>query len=53
MPRQVRTLQWKVWLKEVLTIAENNIKMATGSGGGGGGGGSVSKEICGTVRLPV
>ena len=28
--RQVRTLQWKEWLKEVLTITENNIKMATG-----------------------
>ena len=24
------TLQWKVWLKEVLTITENNIKMAPG-----------------------
>ena len=34
MPRQVRTLQWKVWLKEVLTMAENDIKMATGRGGG-------------------
>ena len=28
--RQVRTLQWKVWVKEVLTITENNIKMASG-----------------------
>ena len=28
--QQVRTLQWKVWLKEVLTITENNIKMASG-----------------------
>ena len=28
--RQVRTLQWKEWLKEVLSITENNIKMTTG-----------------------
>ena len=28
--QQVLTLQWKVWLKEVLTITENNIKMASG-----------------------
>ena len=28
--RQVRPLQWKVWLKEVLTITKNNIKMASG-----------------------
>ena len=27
--RQKRTLQ-KVWLKEVLTVTENNIKMASG-----------------------
>ena len=27
---QVRTLQWKVWFKEVLTITEKNIKMASG-----------------------
>ena len=28
--RQVRTLQWKVWLKELLTITESKIKMASG-----------------------
>ena len=28
--RQIRTLQWKVWLKELLTITENKIKMASG-----------------------
>ena len=28
--RQARRLQWKVWLKELLTITESKIKMASG-----------------------